>query len=323
MASQVSRFKLGLFVVIGLVALFVTMIGIGVHLGRSRTVDYRSYFSESVQGLDVGAAVKFRGVTIGRVSTMRIAQDGKLVEVVEEISGPELQRLQLLEDRSGKMRPVPSDLRARIASAGITGVKFVAIDYLDPVSHPPPPLPFDPPPNYIPAAKSMLKGLEEAVLRASDQLPELTSSIGSTMARIDRMLAELDQDNVTETFSVALKHADQALAGASRTLERIDAAALPERSANTLDDMQRAIAKVNTVLDRVDGDAGLVASASRAAESIEDLGNGTRRTTRQLDASMRTIQEAADAIRLLAETLEREPDMLLKGRSKAKKAADR
>ena len=38
---------------------------------------FAAYFNESVQGLDVGCAVKLRGVRIGRVLTTRALYDAK------------------------------------------------------------------------------------------------------------------------------------------------------------------------------------------------------------------------------------------------------
>jgi len=68
----------------------------------------------------------------------------------------------------------------------------------------------------------------------------------------------------------------------------------------------------------VGGDAGLVASTRRATDSIGDLGRRTVDSTGDLDRTLRDLDEAAAAIRALAESVDRDPDMLLKGRAKTR-----
>ncbi len=79
MSAPSNHWKLGLFVVAG-VALFLTMlVFLGARSLQSETVTYKTYFDESVQGLEVGSPVKFRGVTIGNVSGIDIAADRRHV----------------------------------------------------------------------------------------------------------------------------------------------------------------------------------------------------------------------------------------------------
>ncbi|MDF2698350.1 MAG: Paraquat-inducible protein, partial [Labilithrix sp.] len=68
MAAPTNHFKLGLFVLLAFAAVIATLITLGAWSMRKDSVQYHTYFNESVQGLDVGAPVKFRGVTIGFVS---------------------------------------------------------------------------------------------------------------------------------------------------------------------------------------------------------------------------------------------------------------
>ena len=88
MATGVMRLsgiylRVGLLILGGL-ALLVAMIWF---LGGARISSgtlYESYFSELVQGLEVGAAVKYRGVTIGRVSEIGLVSaaygQGEVIE---------------------------------------------------------------------------------------------------------------------------------------------------------------------------------------------------------------------------------------------------
>jgi paraquat-inducible protein B len=323
MAAPTNHFKLGLFVILAVAATIATTIALGAQSLKKDTVAYHTYFNESVQGLDVGSPVKFRGVTIGFVSAIEIAADHKHVDVVQELDVKDIKRMGLAEENAIGRKTVfhvPPDLRGQLGSQGITGVKFVSIDFFDPKSNPPPPLPFAPPNNYIPAAQSMMKNLEDTITKAMEKLPELVDAVVTITNRVDRMVAQLEKDDVTGKASQTLVHADQVLLGLSATISHFDRAGLPEKTAATLDDVGKAIAKMNKVLDRVDGDDGLVASVRRASDAFGAFGKGANSSTRELDQTLREVREAAESIRLLADTLERDPDMFLKGRAKTKGA---
>lgn len=319
MAAPTNHFKLGLFVLAALAGAVAIVIAFGAQKMKKDTVKYRTYFNESVQGLDVGSPVKFRGVTIGFVSAIEIAPDHRHVEVVEELDVVDIKRMGLTVKNEVKTKfDVPPDLRAQLGSQGITGVKFVSIDFFDPKTNPPPPLPFPVPDTYIPAAPSMMKNLEDTITKAMDKLPELVDAVVTIMARVDRLVAQLERDDVTGKAALALQHADQVLGSLDTTIRRLDNAKLPDKAATTLEDVQKAVGKLNAVLDKVDGENGLLASVQRTSDAFGSFGRGAGTTTRELDQTLREVREAAEGIRLLTEALERDPDMLLKGRSKAK-----
>ena len=61
--------------------LLTTVAVLGARSLQKEVGRYVSYFDESVQGLDVGSPVKFRGVTIGTVGGIDVAPDHRHVEV--------------------------------------------------------------------------------------------------------------------------------------------------------------------------------------------------------------------------------------------------
>ena len=79
MPSVRTKFSVGLFVIIGmsLVVIFVLWLGMSEIFKEGRK--YVAYFDESVQGLNKDAAVKYRGVNIGRVDQIGVAPDGRLI----------------------------------------------------------------------------------------------------------------------------------------------------------------------------------------------------------------------------------------------------
>ncbi|MEP7125951.1 MAG: mammalian cell entry protein, partial [Byssovorax sp.] len=63
MSAPTNHWKLGLFVVVGVVLTLTTVAVLGARSLRKEVSRYVSYFDESVQGLEVGSPIKFRGVT--------------------------------------------------------------------------------------------------------------------------------------------------------------------------------------------------------------------------------------------------------------------
>jgi paraquat-inducible protein B len=323
MAAPTNHYKLGLFVIAGFAMALAAAVLLGVASTRKDTIKYHSYFNESVQGLDLGSPVKFRGVTIGHVSAIEIAPDHRMVDVVSELDAADIKRMGLTEKDHGKHAKekfaIPPDLRAQLGSQGITGVKFVAIDFFDVKSNPPPELPFTVPVDqYIPAAPSMMKNLEDTITKAMDRLPEMVDAVVMIMGRVDRLLATLEKEDVSGKAAATLGHADQVMTTLQSTLARIDKQDLGGKAAGTITDLNVAVKKMTAVLDRLDGDKGLLASVKGASDAFGEMGRNGRGTQRDLEATLRDVSEAAEAIRTLAESLDRDPDMLIKGKTKVK-----
>ena len=324
MAAPANHYKLGLFVILGIGCAVVAAVLLGVATTRKQTIKYHSYFNESVQGLDLGSPVKFRGVSIGNVSAIEIAPDRRMVDVVSELDVKDIKRMGLTETGKSKVVgkekfAVPPDLRAQLGSQGITGVKFIAIDFFDVKSNHAPELPFPVDgEHYIPAAPSMMKNLEYTITKAMDRLPEMVDAVVMIMGKIDRQLAVLEKEDFGGKLASTVGHADQVMTTLQATIARIDKANIGDKAGGTLSELQVAVAKLNGVLERLDGDKGLVASATHATEAFGEMGRNGRGTQRDLEATLRDVSEAAEAIRSLTEALERDPDMLLKGKGKTK-----
>ena len=70
MSGQANFFKIGLFVIGAAVALVFLLVLLGAgRLFQSKIV-METYFNESVQGLELGSKVKYRGVIVGEVKSI-------------------------------------------------------------------------------------------------------------------------------------------------------------------------------------------------------------------------------------------------------------
>ena len=75
MSARANYFKLGLFVIAGLVVLIAGLLVLGAGDALKETITIETCIHETVQGLDVGAPVKLRGVKIGEVQSIHFSRD--------------------------------------------------------------------------------------------------------------------------------------------------------------------------------------------------------------------------------------------------------
>src|SRR5882672_1008343 len=125
--TATNHWKLGFFVVAALATMVAVTFWIGAQRFQRESFQAISYFDESLQGLDVGSPVKWRGVTIGTVSDLTVAPDGRHVQATSEIFVDALKRLGLEVPQRGQAFIHPN-LRVQLASVGITGNRFLLND---------------------------------------------------------------------------------------------------------------------------------------------------------------------------------------------------
>lgn len=323
MAAPTNHWKLGLFVVVGVVMGLGTTAVLGARSARAEVGRYLSYFDESVQGLEVGSPIKFRGVTIGVVGRIGFAPDHRRVEVESELNVAELGRLRL-DVREGPMKhdapkklAIATDLRVQLASSGLTGVKFLQLDFFDVGDNPRPDLPFAAPENYIPAASSTMKNLEDSLVRMMNRLPEIADQLSGILAQIDGVLGEVQDRNVPEQIAAALERTNRILIEAQRKIDRVDTGKLSASAQKTLDGLSEAVTRMNVLLAKLDGEKGLLHSVGRASDAVGDMVRNADGLGGQLEGALEAVQEAAKSIHKLAEALDKDPDMLVKGRLRA------
>ena len=312
MSAASTHFKLGVFTVLAMAAALAIAFGLGWRgVAKSDTVTFHTYFDETVQGLEIGSPVKFRGVLVGSVAGIQIAPDEKHVDVALALNNVETRRLGL-----GERKP---EVRAALGTQGITGVKFIDIDLYDPKTSPPPQLSFPPAESYIPARQSFMKGIEDNLEVVSQRLPELVDTTVATLQRIEVILVDFHDQRIPDRMAKAVDNIDGAVSDMRRLLKHFDGAQIPDKTAAAIDNLGDAVAKINALLEGIAGDGGLVASTQRATDSIGDLGRTTNGSAAKLERTLRDLDDAALAIRGLADAINRDPDMLVKGRAKAKK----
>lgn len=318
MATPSNHWKLGLFVVTGVALGLASVVILGVRGMHKETVSYLSYFDESVQGLEVGSPVKFRGVTIGTVSKIHVAPDRRHVGVTSDLGVEEINLMGLGHGKGEELQiHVPKDLRIQLASAGITGVKFAQLDFFSVKGNPAPKLPFQVPANYIPAAVSTMKNLEDAIVLAVDRFPEMTNAALDLIERLDHLVNDIDQNQIPKRALTTLASADQTFASVRSTLLELEADKVSTQARATLERLDGAILRIDSMMARVNSNQGVIVSAERATNTMGDVALNARNLTEDLSATLEQVREAAGSIQRLTNALERDGDMLLKGRARS------
>ncbi len=326
MSAPTNHWKLGLFVLSGFALILATIAWLGARSLQRDTDQYVSYFDESVQGLEVGSPIKFRGVTVGAVGKIDIARDHRHVEVTSELGVAELARLGLdvANEPQAADRPKKFEqglgLRVQLASAGLTGVKFLQLDFFPVADNPEPTLPFPVPNNYIPAVPSTIKNVEDALLRVVARLPELVDQVANVVAKVDAMVSGFHDADLVTRLVTLLNNVNAVLAEAQGKVAGLDTRKLSRETSKALVGLTDTVTRLNGLLAKVDGEKGLLASATRASDALGDTVRGADAVGGQLESTLTAVEKAAKSIQKLANALEKDPDMLLKGRSRAVEA---
>ena len=284
--TATNHWKLGLFVVTAIATMIGAAFWVGAHRFQRETFQAISYFDESVQGLNVGSPVKWRGVTIGTVSDLTVAPDRRHVQVTADIFVDAWKRLGLALPKRGEDFIDPN-LRVQLASSGITGIRFLQIDFFDPGRHPPPQLPFAAPWNYVPSTPSTLKNVEDLAIETLNKLPTVEDQISGALVDARKTLVSVD------ALATQLQKDD----GAFHTLlvQLRSTAARLERSIQE--------AQLGTTTASLRSTSGRVGDA---AAGVNDLRS-------ELASSLVALRETLEAVRALADSLERDPSALVRG----------
>jgi phospholipid/cholesterol/gamma-HCH transport system substrate-binding protein/paraquat-inducible protein B len=198
--SNPNYFRLGLFVLaaIGVLIAVILIFGSGQLFKRSFTIE--TYIKQSVTGLDTGAAVRFRGVAIGQVTSIGLSGDIYEKDLpIENRREYVVVRMQIFGDKiedSALETFIKDNLRARIKSMGITGVNYIEFDFVNSASLVPP-LAYSWKPTY-PVIPS---------------LPNQTDEIISGIQKLISSLNEMNIDQTEKKFDALLGNLNVLLAG--------------------------------------------------------------------------------------------------------------
>ena len=315
---------IGGFVLGGALLAVIAVVAFGSGRLFRDTERFISFFDGSVSGLNVGAAVRFRGIDVGVVqdilldlpSTSREEGDLRIAVVYD------LDRKRIESRGAGVRLEDPLDIdtlmalgiRAELATESlVTGIKYIALD-LDP-DHP---LSMTPVPGIpYPEIPTVTTGLE----RIEDEVYSIIADLGAV--RLDTLVTVATAAFAGFNDLASSPELNAALDRLPETVDRLN---------STMDDLQRVLARVDSTVAPL-GD-GIQRTTEQATATLAQLQGtlidvdevlGTVEGTLdpqspmfvQFERAMSELGSASRALRDLADYLERNPSALIRGRPEA------
>lgn len=316
-----QKIKIGLFVIGGLALLIAILFFLGMTDIFTNKATVQTFFSESVQGLTVGSAVKYRGVPIGNVTKISIRVTDKLVQVdmaveLEHfVSGGEKGQ-QRSDFRRFFQSELEQGMRCRLEYAGITGMRYIDFDYF---ATPGQTLP-EPPAGmlesgtlYIPAVPSPFRDILKAIGTSLDRISRIRfEEISDGLERSLSELSGLLGDPALKSTIVRINDAAENLELGSRTLSRVFSEERLNRLMTVLEEDLDNVNKLTGQLIRETRDAKLPESAA----AFRDASNAISFSQDELANTLTKLNQTLDALTELADSLSADPSSIVSGKKK-------
>lgn len=309
MSAQSRHFKIGLFILAAGALLVAGLLFLGAGSMFRPRVYLETYVDGTVQGIDVGSPVKFRGVQIGRVSRVDFCFNeygpnpgaGRLDYVYIEMEVNKQVFRGMFDADVGTMigQAVEQGLRVMLQPQGITGLNFAELNYVD--RPPPPPLEiwWTPRHPYIPSAPGTLASMLDSV-----------NSIMDTFKALDIKDTVRELNAVMENFNTTL----------GKLQTNLDEMNLAETSANLqklIDEMRGKVAELPVEQLGEDG-RQMMETVTAAAGEMQGLVDRLERNPllneKAVGGIVRDFQSTAANFRLLSESLRDTPSLILWGK---------
>jgi phospholipid/cholesterol/gamma-HCH transport system substrate-binding protein len=325
MSAQANYFKIGLFVVAASVIGVVSIIVLGAGSFFQKKVLVETYFVDSVQGLEEGAPLNFRGVRVGKISEITLV--GKAYQTQRQYV---LIRAALFPDTfrgvcppangSDLNKEVEKGLRIKLSFQGLTGAAHLEMDYMDPKLNPFLKFEWKPRYCYIPSTSSTIRRFSDAVdkiLRNFEgiDLKSIGENFNTSLKELTRILSRANMGKVSEQAEILLSELRETNRRVAKLLKdpKIDSL-LPDAAATMavarriVEDTEKPMSQLLGTFKKVSADV------EKLSTQLDSITNDTtdsvvhlKRILRQLDSLISDqqpdIETTLENIRLISENL--------------------
>lgn len=324
-ANKPNYFAIGVFIVVGLAILAGGLIAFGAGQIFRPRIYIETYLDGSVQGIDVGSPVKFRGVQIGRVSQISFSFNEYgapsavdrynyviiLMEIDKEMfPGMFQENLKPLIEKN-----VAQGMRARIEPLGITGMNYIEINYVkDPKQFPLLAVDWEPHNYYIPSAPGQLTSILDSVnsMMADMKkmnLGEIQGGLQKLLDNLNKAVTDADLNKLSQDLQALIGQVQKAVADAN--LQKVS-----QDLQGLIDGINKAVADAKVGELSTDARAmiaGLEKSNADIQKILKNLEPATRLNPAEIKAILSNLQETTANLESFSASVKQRPSVLLWG----------
>lgn len=309
MSNRANYFKIGVFVLAGFSLLAAALIFLGAGNVFRPRIYLETYVDGTVQGIDLGSPVKFRGVQIGRISKVDFCfniygpQPGEerldYVYLEMEVDVQVFDGMFTEDITPVVEQAVRQGLRVKLQPQGVTGLNFAELNYVsDPALFPPLQIWWTPRHHYIPSAPGTLTSLVESLNKLMDTFGGL--ELGPTLKGVDQ----------------ALKNFNTTLEGFSSSMDKLDLSKVSTDLQAVLTELRIKVDQVPVEKLSADGMKMMQSLTTVAGEMqrlVDALQTNPLLNTDAVGAIVGDFQATAENFRVLSENLREYPSQMLFG----------
>jgi len=263
----------GLFVIF-----LVTALAITTKWLSGETDDHINYIlisDGSVSGLNPQAAVRFRGVKVGKVKSIDF--------------DPENSRFIRIRIGVDKNLPLTKGVFAQLGYQGVTGLAYIQLD-----DNGDQPELLQPNESVLPRIPMRASTLDNIVITGQD----LLNSVNETVKKMNDLLNDKNREN----FSYLLKNMENATNDFSNFTRQLqpNLKALPELTNKTntlLSNADQLVKNINQVIYNISQQGGVIDNLSKSAAEISDTIPRIQNAIEGVSDTIPRIQDAIDGVK--------------------------
>lgn len=297
MRAEAKDLKIGIFVLVALALAVVGLLAFGGAQFFQSTVMEETYVAGNVNGLEVGAPVTLRGVSVGKVSRLDFTWYPQSTPGYVRIQFAVRLRTYPVRGRALAnfiQTQVSQGLRARVETQGLVGTTMLALEYVDPAQYPPPQLPWPAGQLYIPSAPSQFNQLLVSMEQSLNKLAQfdwakLGTALDRDLSSVDGLLKHIDAINFSELGTNAnglltelrglSGHLQSFITDLQGSFKQLDLGKVSRNADALLLQLQTSVRQLDGVLGNLD------------AGSLNETLASVRRASLELEQALRELKE--------------------------------